>query len=204
MLGVRDESSLIVQYLHIHDTLMSYVNVTMSYENKLMIDNMHKIFALKTILTTLIGTSIASSLMVLPGLAKEDNLVNRPINAELTLSQNYYDYRDYRDRSTYPEPTDEFKTIVGATILAIGTGVIGWHLTRAYKPSFANSVPVINNRNSSLLDRVSPKLRKRLLRLVHNQQTAKRLLAGTLTSHPGRSPNWLAEKVIYDLQRDRS
>ncbi|MDJ0690679.1 MAG: hypothetical protein QNJ41_19485 [Xenococcaceae cyanobacterium MO_188.B32] len=96
------------------------------------------------------------------------------------------------------------KKIVGITGLAIGTGVIGWHLTRAYKPSLVNSVPTINNNNSSLLDRVSPKLRQQLLRLVHNRQTANRLLSGTLTNHPGRSPNWLAEKVIYDLQRDRT
>ena len=166
-----------------------------------MTDNMHEIFSLKTILTTLIGTSIASSLVALPVRANEDNLVNKTTNAELTLSQNFY---DYSDRPTYPESTDELKKIVGITGLAIGTGVIGWHLTRAYQPSLVNSIPTINNNNSSLLDRVSPKLRQQLLRLVHNRQTANRLLSGTLTNHPGRSPNWLAEKVIYDLQRDRT
>ena len=95
------------------------------------------------------------------------------------------------------------KKIVGLTGLAIGTGVIGYHLTRAYKPSLVNSLPTINNQSASILERVSPKLRRELLRLVHNRQTASRLLSGTLTSHPGRSPNWLAEKVIYDLKRDR-
>ncbi|MDJ0634578.1 MAG: hypothetical protein QNJ34_15425 [Xenococcaceae cyanobacterium MO_188.B29] len=164
---------------------------------------MNKIFILKTILTTLISTSIVSSLMALPVRANEDNLVNESNDLELTLSQNF-SYRDYRDRSRYPEPTDDFKKIVGITGLAVGTGVIAWHLNRAYKPSLVNSVPTISNHNASLLDRVSPKLRRELLRLVHNQQTANRLLSGTLTSHPGRSPNWLAEKVIYDLKRDRA
>ena len=41
---------------------------------------MHEIFSLKTILTTLIGTSIASSLVALPVRANEDNLVNKTIN----------------------------------------------------------------------------------------------------------------------------
>lgn len=84
--------------------------------------------------------------------------------------------------------------------LAIGTGIVGYHLTRAYKPSVANyPFP----RDNSTLDRVSPKLRRELLRLVHDRATASRLLSGTLVSHPHRSANWIAEKVIYDLKRDR-
>lgn len=162
---------------------------------------MNKIFSLKTILTTIISTSIASSLMALPIRANEDNLVNESNNTELILSQNF---DSYGDRSRYPEPTDSLKKIVAITSLAVGTGVIGWHLTRAYKPSLVNSLPAISNHNASLVDRVSPKLRQQLLRLVHNRQTANRLLSGTLRSNPGRSPNWLAEKVIYDLKRDRA
>jgi hypothetical protein len=156
-----------------------------------MIDNR---LTLKTMLKTLIGTSIISSLMILPVRAHE----------ELVLSQNY---PNLSDRPTYSEPSADFKKIVGITGLAIGTGVIGYYLTRGSKPSLINSIEAINkinnNSNASLLDRVSPKLRRELLRLVHNRQTASRLLSGTLISHPDRSPNWLAEKVIYDLKRDR-
>ncbi|MDJ0595679.1 MAG: hypothetical protein QNJ72_37800 [Pleurocapsa sp. MO_226.B13] len=159
---------------------------------------MNKILTLKTILTTLIGTSIASGLMALPVRASEDNLPERATPEELILSQNF----DFNNRNN-PQPTDNLNRIVGLTGLAIGTGVIGYHLTRAYKPSLVNSIPTVNNHNASLLDRVSPKLRQELLRLVHNRQTASRLLSGTLSSHPGRSPNWVAEKVIYDLKRDR-
>ncbi len=162
---------------------------------------MHNIFSLKTILTTLISTGIASSLIALPVRANEDNLINKSANGELTLSQNF----SYGDRRNQNESPDNFKNIVGITGLAIGTGVIGWHITRAYKPSLINSVTATsNNNNASLLDRVSPQLRQQLLRLVHNRQTANRLLSGTLISHPDRSPNWLAEKVIYDLERDRA
>lgn len=161
---------------------------------------MYKMFSLKTILTTLIGTSIASSLIGLPVHAREDNLVSKTIATETIFSQTNYEFGNFNYQS---EPSDNFKNIVGITGLAIGTGVIGWHLTRAYKPSFVNSVSTINNNNTALLDRISPKLRQELLRLVHNRQTANRLLSGTFISHPDRSPNWVAEKVIYDLKRDR-
>ena len=168
---------------------------------------MNNLFALKTILKTLIGASVAASFIALPIRANEDNLVDKITDAELILSQNFSDSVlqnvSLEDRLNNTETTDNFNKIIGLTGLAIGTGVIGYHLTRAYKPSLVNSIPAINNQSASILDRVSPKLRRELLRLVHNRQTASRLLSGTLTSHPGRSPNWLAEKVIYDLKRDR-
>ena len=153
---------------------------------------MKNLFTLKTIIKTLVSASVATSLIALPVRANEDHLVAKITNEELILSQ-----------TNNTEPTDNLNKIIGLTGLAIGTGVIGYHLTRANKPSLVNSIPAINNQSASILDRVSPKLRRELLRLVHNRQTASRLLSGTLTSHPGRSPNWLAEKVIYDLKRDR-
>ena len=152
-------------------------------------------FSLKTIVTTLIGTGIAGSLIALPVRASEDNLIEP--TSHLILSQVSDGERNYTESS------DNFKNIIGLTGLAIGTGVVGYHLTRAYKPSLANSLPTVNNSSTSLLARVSPKLRRELLRLVHNQQTADRLLSGTFNSHRDRSANWLAEKVIYDLKRDR-
>ena len=168
---------------------------------------MKNLSTLKTILKTLIGASVATSFIALPVRANEDNLVDTITNAELILSQNFSygvpQSGSRRDRLNNTEPTDNLNKIVGLTGLAIGTGVISYHLTRAYKPSLVNSLPTINNQSASILERVSPKLRRELLRLVHNRQTASRLLSGTLTSHPSRSPNWLAEKVIYDLKRDR-
>ena len=110
--------------------------------------------------------------------------------------------RDFLDVSNNNNSTDNINKIIGITGLGLGTGVIVYHLSRAYKPSLANSLPH-SNTDTLLLDRVSPKLRQKLLRLVHNRQTANRLLRGTMLSHADRSPNWLAEKVIYDLERDR-
>lgn len=156
---------------------------------------MDKIFSWRILLTSLIGTGIASSIAV-PAEAI-DKFVESSTKTEVIVSQNF-------DRTANDdEPADDFKNIVGLTGLAIGTGVVGYHLTRAYKPSLVNSLPNTNKGHASLIDRVKPKLRKELLRLVHNQAVATRLLSGTLTSHPGRSANWAAEKVIYDLKRGR-
>ncbi len=162
---------------------------------------MRNIFSRKTILTTLIGTGILGGLIALPVQRNENNAAGLTTNAELILSQT--NYGDYLSNN---EPTDNWKNLVGLTGLAIGTGVVGYHLSRAHKPSLAGSLPTVKssgNNNTALLTRISPKLRRELLRLVHNQQTANRLLSGTLNSHPGRSANWVAEKVIYDLKRDR-
>lgn len=147
----------------------------------------------RTILTALIGTGVVGGIAV-PAKAIEEPLATS--STELVLSQNF-------DRSDRSEPNDDFRNIVGLTGLAIGTGVVGYHLTRAYRPSLVDSLPNANKGHASLIDRVNPKLRKELLRLVHNRAIATRLLSGTLTSHPGRSANWAAEKVIYDLKRGR-
>ncbi len=159
---------------------------------------MRNIFARKTILTTLIGTGIVGGLVALPVPKNEHDVAGLTTNAELILSQ-----ANYGDRFSNNEPTDGWKNIVGLTGLAIGTGVVGYHLSRDRQPSLAGLSSTKSNSNSALLTRISPKLRRELLRLVHNQQTANRLLSGTLNSHPGRSANWVAEKVIYDLKRDR-
>ena len=155
---------------------------------------MKKLISWRTILTTLIGTGVVGGI-ALPAKAIEEPPATS--STELVLSQNF-------ERTiNNSEPADDFKNIVGLTGLAIGTGVVGYHLTRAYKPSLVNSLPNTNQGHASLIDRVNPKLRKELLRLVHNRAIATRLLSGTLTSHPGRSANWAAEKVIYDLKRGR-
>ena len=147
------------------------------------------------ILTVLFGIGMVGSTVSLPVRTDASDL-----KQDLTLSQNFnyeFNNENYGDRST-----DNLRNVIGLTGLAIGTGVIGYHLSRAYKPSLAN-LPAVNAGHSELLGRVSPKLRRELLRLVHNQATASRLLSGTSMSHPGRNPNWVAEKVIYDLKRGR-
>jgi hypothetical protein len=153
---------------------------------------MNKIGSWKALLSTLIGLGVVGSLTALPVEAGDDRLIQSPTEDELIVSQ--LSERNYN----YPEPADQWKGLVGLAGLAVGTSVVGYHLTHGSRTSRSTG-----KGGTSLLERVNPKLRRELLRLVHNQATATRLLGGTLTSHPGRSPNWVAEKVIYDLKRDR-
>lgn len=106
------------------------------------------------------------------------------------------------DASGKNSSTDNINKIIGITGLGIGTGLVAYRVYRNYRPSSANSLPY-SNTNTVLFDRLSPKLRQKLLQLVHNRETANRLLTGTMLNHANRSPDWLAEKVIYDLERDR-
>ena len=89
------------------------------------------------------------------------------------------------------------------TIGLVGAGAAGlmWGINKGNKSLGTN----VNSANyASWIDRVSPPLRKKLLKLLYNdRRTANRLIAGASTTNPGRSVNWLAEKVIYELERDR-
>ncbi len=89
------------------------------------------------------------------------------------------------------------------TIGLIGAGSAGlmWRISRGNQ-SLGTNVNISNH--TSWIDRASPKLQKRLLKLLHNdRRTANRLIAGANITHPRRSVDWLTEKVIYDLERDR-
>ncbi len=155
--------------------------------------------------TAFLITLVAGSLLATPAKAntiKLEKLAQLDRNSpELALISSPGDRNSF-DAANNFNSADNFNKIIGITGLGLGTGAIAYRLSRAGKPSLANSSFDSNN-NSLLLDRVSPKLRQKLLRLVHNKQTANRLLRGTMLGHADRPPNWLAEKVIYDLERDR-
>ena len=168
---------------------------------------MKNFVSLVTFLTTitfggLLATSAeANSIKIASTSLAEQSQINNETANLASISQ-------LGDRNTWNIPENNSSTdnslnqIIGVTGLAIGTGVIGYHLSRSNRPSLANSLPY-SNTNTLLLERVSPKLRQKLLRLVNNEQTINRLLTGTMLRHGNRTPNWLAEKVIYDLERDR-
>jgi hypothetical protein len=148
--------------------------------------------------STLIVTLIANG--ILPRSAKADEFKANQSSILITSStlSNSFDW-NVPSNDTLAE--NNLNKIVGITGLAVGTGVIAYHLSKNNKPTLANFSHT--NTDTLLLDRVSPKLRQQLLRLINNKQTANRLLTGTLSKYGDHSPNWLAEKVIYDLQRDR-
>ncbi|MBF2064893.1 MAG: hypothetical protein IGS39_10805 [Calothrix sp. C42_A2020_038] len=58
--------------------------------------------------------------------------------------------------------------------------------------------------NTLTIDQINGKLRTQLLSLLHRDiPAANRLLTQAKFKYPNRTTNWYAEKVIYDLTRDR-
>ncbi|WNZ27732.1 hypothetical protein HJG54_33365 [Leptolyngbya sp. NK1-12] len=95
-------------------------------------------------------------------------------------------------RSTNPE-----QTVAAVAILGTGAALIAYSATRG------NDLPEFNHSEKG--DQTNFQLQKKLLRLLHNDRNAaKRLLAHVKQTHPDRSANWVLEKVIYDLERDRN
>lgn len=60
-----------------------------------------------------------------------------------------------------------------------------------------------NWKKSDSINQANSRLQKKLLSLVKSPETAKRLFLSTQIKYPERSANWLLEKIIYDLKRDR-
>lgn len=70
-------------------------------------------------------------------------------------------------------------------------------------PSHFNSKSIASS-GTIEIDQASRRLQKKLLRLLHDDRdTANRLLSQAQRKNPNRSADWYADKVIYDLQRDR-
>lgn len=159
---------------------------------------MSKRFSLKMV-ATLVGTGIVSSLLTLPVLARANEQIraNSHENVELVGASNSL-YAQLNP--TTDSDSNNMERLIGITALGAGTAGVAWYLTRDRQPVLVNS---LTSTNVSLIDRVSPRLRQKLLRLVHNEQTANRLLVGVMMSHGDRPADWLAEKAIYDLERDR-
>ena len=83
-------------------------------------------------------------------------------------------------------------------------GFVGWRLSKQGNAPTATLIAKgQRNSNKALINQVNPKLRRKLLRLVNDPKTANRLLMGIHKHNRDRSPNWLAEKAIYDLRRGR-
>jgi hypothetical protein len=60
-----------------------------------------------------------------------------------------------------------------------------------------------NNARAIRIEQISRPLQKKLLLLLHgDRQAASRLLNAAKDRNPGKSIQWYAEKVLFDLQRD--
>jgi uncharacterized protein HemX len=94
-----------------------------------------------------------------------------------------------------------------AVLLAIaaagGTGLAFYAGKRS--KSSRHSHRRISERAANTLNQASAHLKRKLLRLLHDDRAAAtRLVNYAQIKYPDRSINWCVEKVIYDLERDRN
>ena len=87
------------------------------------------------------------------------------------------------------------------SLAAVGGGIaVAVSTKKAKQPFKLNS----RSEGSIRIEQASGKLRKKLMRLLHDdRETANRLLTQAKLKHPNKSVDWYADKVIYDLERDR-
>jgi hypothetical protein len=91
-----------------------------------------------------------------------------------------------------------------------GSAAIGLGLTavverkRSSRLSWGTGNTSLTPSAPARLDQISSGLQRKLLRLLHDDQGAvKRLFTHMCLKYPGNTANWYAEKIIYDLERDR-
>ncbi len=157
----------------------------------------------------IIGTGIVSSLLTLslraaPAFGQIESISNRQ---EKTLPvQNNSKYQpvvftaDVADDNVGNQ-IGENATILGLAAIGAGTAGVVWSLNRQNPTSSPKSG---HQQSNVSIEQANPRLRKQLLLLVGgDRNTANRLVAGIKKSHPDKSINWILEKAIYDLERDR-
>ncbi len=92
-----------------------------------------------------------------------------------------------------------------AAVVGLGVGALQANKsTNKTGASYSRSQQYQQDYNIITIDQVNSKLRTQLLTLLHRDiQGINRLLNQAKFKYPNRTNNWYAEKVIYDLTRDR-
>ncbi|MEL6911289.1 MAG: hypothetical protein AAFY50_15255 [Cyanobacteria bacterium J06648_1] len=160
------------------------------------------------IILIIISSTICTVNQINPAIAKSKNdIVLTPENKLLLNSQVYAQNQTVpregvvRDREQIRRQENLTKILIFGGLVSI-MATISWQMSR--RDSSGKTISRLGKvSNKALIDRVSPKLRRQLLRLINDPKTANRLLMGIHQHHRDRDPDWLAEKVIYDLRRGR-
>lgn len=152
-------------------------------------------------LGAIVWTTVYSEYQIDGAIALEDQS-NSSQNQILQVSSELELQADNNYRSNQGDAEENLTKILILAGLISGLGIIGWQLSRQ-RPSSKLSPSFGKTSSKALIDQVSPKLRRQLLRLINDPKTANRLLTGIHQHHRDRNPDWLAEKVIYDLRRGR-
>ncbi len=149
--------------------------------------------------TVFISTFV--SLLLTSGSIGSPTIAFQPKNISANNSNLIAQNNGVRLNNSNGESQDNQTKIIFLLAL-VATGALFWYLFQSRQ----SSQPVLQQKldsNTALIDRVSPKLRRELLRLINDPKTVNRLLMGIYKNNSDRSPNWLAEKAIYDLKRGR-
>jgi len=167
---------------------------------------MKRFDAIAIVSTGIVSSLLSLSLRAAPAFGKVENSIQN-VRQERTLPvQNNSEFQpvvftaDVSSENVGNQIGDNGKTLV---LAAVGIGAAGviWNLKRQNK-SFSSQSG--NHHKDISIEQANPRLRNELLRLVGgDRRTANRLITGIKQSHPGKSINWVVEKVIYDLERDR-
>lgn len=116
--------------------------------------------------------------------------------------------------SGHSYPTTAESEVNGAAVLGIalaGSAAIGLGMSAVVerkRPSTHSFSDVARSSRPSpsqvSFEQVNRSLQSKLLRLLHDDRgAARRLFSYTSLKYPGKGANWYAEKIIYDLERDR-
>ncbi|MEO1429468.1 MAG: hypothetical protein AAFV71_10460 [Cyanobacteria bacterium J06633_8] len=167
---------------------------------------MKRFDAIAIVSTGIVSSLLTLSLRVAPALGKVENLISN-VPQERTLPvQNNSQFQpvvftaDVSPKNVGNKISDN-TTILGLAAIGAGSAGLIWSFKLRNKTLSTQSG---SRREDVSLEKANPRLRKELLRLVGGDiRTANRLVAGIKQSHPGKSINWVVEKVIYDLERDR-
>ncbi|AFY53567.1 hypothetical protein Riv7116_0992 [Rivularia sp. PCC 7116] len=167
---------------------------------------MKRFDAIAIVSTGIVSSLLTLSLRVAPAFGKvESSISNVPQERTLPLQNNskfqpVVFTADVSSENVGNQISDN-TTILGLAAIGAGSAGLIWSLKLRNKTL---SAQYGSRRKDVSIEKANPRLRKELLRLVGgDSRTANRLVAGIKQSHPGKSINWVVEKVIYDLERDR-
>ncbi|MDM9380745.1 hypothetical protein QUB80_08500 [Chlorogloeopsis sp. ULAP01] len=144
----------------------------------------------------MLTTSVAASLLAAGVATDIAPQIQQPISQLAVASS-------VNNQINEPERRGSNSTLMLVTVVATGvaTGIV---LSKKGNRRQQNFSLAEQQTSTIRLEQASRKLQKKLINLLHDDRdAATRLLTQAKQKYPGKSIDWYAEKVIYDLQRDR-
>jgi hypothetical protein len=149
-----------------------------------------------------LATIVSAQLEILPSAVKNvEQTSNTKMVAQLASNINS-PHTLAQTRYRTPQQSDDSSQVGTLVVL----GAIGATAAVAVASSTKNKSLSLGSSTTKQgsFNQANPRLQKRLMTLLHNDQAAaNRLINNIKLNHPHQSTNWAIEKAIYDLERDR-